>query len=167
MTTWVRVPNNAKFYDRGWFLQAAIAPGLTYRRIRWSWGFTGTTSDTADMNAVTENYQIVGLVTTIGDGTEVPPSPRTSSGDAAPPTERWLWWEQRQPVAIAIDHAAGVVSWRDSGAQEVPDVKSAVLATGIPGGDSLNLWFSWESTLGAWDSTGQQQIWVATSVLVS
>lgn len=117
------------------------------------------------MHAISTNLQVAGLCTTIGNGTEVPPHPITTSGDVAPPTQRWLWWETRQPIAVSVDHAAGVISWRDSGPQNELDIKAPVLATGIPGGDSLNLWFSWQSTNGAWDSSGAQRIWVSTSTL--
>jgi hypothetical protein len=143
----------------------AIPSGSTYRRVRWSWGFGGDTSDMVDMAGVRGNFLVMGLVTTIGNGSEAVPFPISDASDADPPTQRWLWWEQRQAVTTAVDHAAGVATWRDSGAQEVPDVKSQVLATGIPGGDTLNLWSSWQSALGAWDPSGAVNIWIYTSVL--
>lgn len=164
-THWFRSLQASESYDQGWLWQCAIPSGATYKRVRWSWGFAGDTSDTADMHFIQTNLQVAGLCTTIGNGTEVPPHPITTSGDVAPPTQRWLWWEARQPRVAAIDHAAGVISWNDSGPQEIPDVQVGVLATGIPGGDSLNLWFSWQSTNGAWEASGQQRIWVATSTL--
>lgn len=108
----------------------------------------------------------MGLVTTIGNGTETPPSPVISSGDAAPPTQRWIWWENRAPVVSAIDAGAGVMAWKDSGPDSPVDVKVNVLATGIPGGDTLNLWASWAG-FGGWDPAGYVGIWVATSVLYS
>jgi hypothetical protein len=141
---------------------------VTYRRIRWSWGFAGVTSDTVDVESIMANTLVVGLVTTVGDGSETPPNPATASGDAAPPTERWLWWEIRQPVVTAVDHAAGMITWRDSGPQEIPDVKSQVLATGLPPGDFVNLWFRWQSTpFVAWDASGQACVWVGASILVT
>lgn len=162
---WYRVLNRAQFYDVGWLWQCAIGNGSTYRRIRWSWGFAGNTADTVDMHAIQANLLVAGLCTTIGNGGEVPPHPITTSGDVASPTQRWVWWEARQPIATAIDHEAGLISWRDSGCQEVPDVQVPVLANGIPGGETLNLWFSWQSTSGAWDPSGSLEIWVATSTL--
>lgn len=162
---WFRSLQAAEFYDEGWLWQCAIPSGATYRRIHWSWGFSGNTADTVDMHAISTNLQVAGICTTIGNGTEVPPHPITTSGDVAPPTQRWLWWETRQPIAVSVDHAAGVISWRDSGPQNELDIKAPVLATGIPGGDSLNLWFSWQSTNGAWDPSGAQRIWVSTSTL--
>lgn len=125
------------------------------------------TSDITDAGELMANPIVAGLVTTIGNGTETPPLPTIDPGDVAPPTQRWLWYEVRQPVITAVDHAAGVMAWRDGGPQELPDVKSQVLATGIPPGDTLNLWFSWQSHTGdVWPTTGTQEIWVATSVLV-
>jgi hypothetical protein len=164
--TWFRTGIADGVYDQGWTLLAQIPNGSTYRRIRFTWGFAGVTADTVDIASIMANTLVAGLVTTIGNGTETPPNPATQSGDQAPPTQRWLWWEIRQPIVTAVDHAAGVITWRDSGAQEVPDVKTPVLATGVPGGDLLNLWFRWQSTpFIAWDTSGEAFIWVGSSVL--
>jgi hypothetical protein len=162
---WVRATNRSNFYDVGWFLVASIPSGWTYKRIRWSWGFSGFTVTTANLYNTAKNVQVAGLVTTIGNGTEVPPHPIANPNDAAPPTQRWLWWEARQPVAASVDGTADTVAWHDSGAQEIPDVQTAVLANGVPGGSFLNLWFSWQSYDGSWDTSGQQEIWYAASVL--
>lgn len=162
---WYRTLNQGPFYDRGWWWLCAIPSGSTYRRVRFSWGFSGFTTTTTDLWGVTQALQVAGLCTVIGNGSEVPPSPYTTPNDVDPPTQRWVWRETRQPVAMSIDGASDTVSWRDSGHQEVPDVQVPVLATGIPGGDTLNLWFSYQSPSGAWDSSGQQEIWVDASVL--
>lgn len=143
----------------------AIPSGSTYRRVRWSWGFSGDTADTVDMSLIRSNFLVMGLVTTIGNGGEAVPTPVSTPNDVAPPTQRWLWWEPRQPVATAVDHAAGVITWRDSGVQEIPDVKVNVLATGIPAGDTLNLWASWQAETSSWDPSGAADVWVGTSVL--
>jgi len=127
-------------------------------------GFTEVTTNLAQ---VVVNPVFAGLVTTIGDGTEAVPGPLTNPDDIAPPTQRWLWWEIRQPRAIAIDAAGGVVSWTDSGGQEVTDVQTQVLATGIPGGDTLNVWFSWQSVFGNWDASGEVQVFQWSSLLYS
>jgi hypothetical protein len=163
--TWARSANKSNFYDVGWWLLCSIPAGSTYKRVRWNWGFCGFTEVTTDLHATADSVQTVGLVTTIGNGSETPPHPYVSPDDAASPTQRWIWWEQRQPVVTAIDAAGGTVAWRDSGAQEVPDAKTQVLATGISGGDTLNLWFSYQSQDGAWDTSGSVVIWVSASVL--
>jgi len=165
--TWYRTTYTNSLYDVGFRWMCAIPAGSSYRRVRWSWGFGGDTADTVDLDSIRSNFLTFGLVTTIGDGSESIPEAITNSGDAAPPTQRWVWWETRQPVVTAVDHAAGVVTWRDSGPQEIPDVKVNVLATGIPGGDTLNLWASWQSSAGSWDASGTVAIWLATSVLYS
>ena len=166
MNTWVRYQQANSNYNQGWVLLAAVPAGQTLKRIRWSWGFSAVTSDVVDMNNVVSNCQVVGIVTTIGNGSEIPPSPVSASGDAAPPTQRWLWWEMRQPVATSVSHDAGIVTWRDSGPQEIPDVQSQVLATGIPGGDNLDVWFRWQSQSGAaWDATGSATLFIVASTL--
>lgn len=165
-TNWNRVQQNAPFPNQGWFGQDNIISGWTYRRIRFSWGFAGVTPDTVDVGAILADPITAGFVTIIGNGSEIPPNPVSSPGDPSPPTQRWLWWEQRQIIPIAVDHAAGIITWRDSGPQEVPDVKVNVLATGIPPGDRLDLWFSWSNLSGnTWDARGAFRIWVASSSL--
>lgn len=165
--TWHRTANQSQNYNVGWWWLAAIPAGSTVRRIRFGWGWQGFTEVTTDLHGITVNPLFAGVVTTIGNGSEVPPNPLTTPQDVAPPTQRWLWWEIRQPAVTAIDAAGGTVSWRDSGAQEETDVQTQVLATGIPGGDTLNVWFSWASVFGNWDSSGSVQIYNWTSLLYS
>lgn len=165
-TTWFRTGTVESLWDAGWTLLCVVPSGSTIRRIRYSWGWSGVTADTVDIGATMANTLVAGLVTVIGNGGETPPNPATASFDAAPPTQRWLSWEIRQNIVTAVDHAAGVITWRDSGPQEVPDVKVNVLATGIPVGDNLDLWFRWQSTpFVAWDPSGNAQVWVGSSVL--
>jgi hypothetical protein len=106
-----------------------------------------------------------GLVTTVGNGSETPPNANTQRNDVAPPTQRWLWWETRQPVPTAIDEAAGVISWRDSGVQSPNDARGQVLATGLPSGDTLNVWASWAGQYGLETDTNVT-IWMGASMLV-
>lgn len=164
-STWVRQSLSQSTYSGGFFLLASIPNGSTYRRIRWSWGFVGDTASHAAMIYTYENVLQAGLVTVIGNGTETPPFPISNPTDAAPPTQRWVWWEGRQPVVSSIDAAAGVIGWRDSGPQEIPDVKVNVLATGIAPGNNLDLFFSWESFTGAWDATGGMSLYASASIL--
>lgn len=161
---WYRTARHGTNFEGQQIWLVAIPLGTTLRRIRWSWGFAGTTSDVVDMAGVHVNPFTLGLVTTVGNGTETPPNALDAPYDAAPPTQRWLWWETREPIAVAIDHAAGVIEWRDSGPQEPVDVKSQVIATGFTSPNTLNLWASWASG-NSWDSSGQVIIWVSTSVL--
>jgi|GEM_PF-2051301 len=165
---WNRVGQSAEYPNLGWFGQDSINNGSTYRRIRFSWGFAAVSSDLVDVGAILSDPITAGFVTVIGDGTEVPPNPVSSAEDADPPTQRWLWWETRQIIPIAVDHAAGIITWRDSGPQEVPDVKTQVLATGAPAGKRLDLWFSWSNISGnQWDPSGTFRIWVSSSTLSS
>lgn len=164
---WHRVADQSSNYDIGQFWLAAIPSGSTVRRVRFGWGMQGFTQVTTDLHAVTVNPVFAGIVTTIGDGTETAPSPLTNPDDVAPPTQRWLWWEMRQPRAVSVDGTSNIVSWTDSGGQEVTDVQTQVKATGIPGGDTLNVWFSWDAVFGGWDTTGELQIFAWSSLLYS
>jgi hypothetical protein len=163
--TWHRTANQSVHYDVGWWWLSAIPAGSTLRRVRFGWGFQGFTPVTTDLAAVVVNPMFAGIVTTIGNGSEVPPSPLSTPDDVAPPTQRWLWWEIRQPVAQSLDSYGDLVSWRDNGPQETTDVQVNVKATGIPGGDTLNVWFSYAGTFGNWDAAGNVQIYYWASVL--
>lgn len=162
--TWRRTLNGGSgfHYNYGWL--AAVPAGSTIRRTHFAWGFVGHTSAIIDMSLMENTGIVLGLVTTIGNGTETPPDPITDSGDVDPPTQRWIWWEFRVPVVTAIDEAANIISWRDSAPQEPTDTRAQVLATGIPAGDTLNLWASWDAT-SSWDASGDVNIWVSASVL--
>ena len=164
---WHRTANQSANYNQGWYWLAAIPAGSTVRRVRFGWGFSGFTKETTDLHVVTQNPVFAGIVTTIGDGTEFPPLPLTNPDDIAPPTQRWLWWEIRQPTAVSLDSGGDLVAWRDSGAQEVTDVQTQVLATGIGAGQTLNVWFAWQSVFGNWDGTGQVQLFYWSSLLYS
>jgi hypothetical protein len=163
-TNWHRVSNSSADWTGTWWI-VAMPAGATLLRTRFSWGFTVTADPlVADTSNMQFNTQIFGLVTTIGNGTEAVPDARLASGDAAPPTQRWIWWEHRAPVISAYSAAGGVVAWRDSGSQEIIDSRSQVLATGIPGGDTLNLWASWSGGYGLGSNT-EANVWAFASVL--
>jgi hypothetical protein len=163
-TSWHRVSNGASSWTSGSFWMNAIPAGQTLLRTRFSWGFTITTRALTDPGNTQFNAVIFGIVTTIGNGTEAVPDPRAAPDDAAPPTRRWLWWELRWPVMTAIDEAADVIHWRDSGPQGPVDTQGQVLATGIPGGDTLNVWAAWAPAFGL-DSPSDSVIWVDASML--
>lgn len=156
----------SKPWAAGHQLLASVASGDTIKRIRFGWGFEGFASLTANLLDISQNVQILGLVTTVGNGTETPPNARTASGDAAPPTQRWLWWEGRAPrPQIIASPTSDVVWFSDSPRSEADDAKGQVLATGIPGGDTLNLWASW-APAGSWDATGDCLLYMWASILI-
>ena len=166
MTTWIRSVQTSTDWITGTALLASIASGRTLLRVHFEWGFYGDTPLEIDVANTAANLQAFGLVTTIGNGTETVPDARTESFDAAPPTQRWIYWEARAPVVTAIDAAAGIITWRDSGPQALGSTKGQVIATGIPGGDTLNLWASWAAGY-FWESLGSTQFWVAASILTT
>lgn len=166
MGTWIRSVQASLDWDVGSVLLASIPAGNTLLRTRFNWGFYGDTPIAIDMANTAYNILAWGLVTTIGDGTETPPNARTESYDAAPPTQRWLYWEARAPAVVAIDNAAGVIAWRDSGPDAAGSTKGQVTATGIPEGQTLNLWASWAAVT-FWEDPGVSLVWQSASVLYS
>lgn len=165
-TQWVRGFNAADSWTGGTWLLASLAAGLKIHRLRFTWGFTIDTPALTDMQNVAFNLMAFGWVTTVGNGSEPVPPAKTSPGDAAPPLQRWLWWETRAPVVTAISEASGVISWRDSGPQDQQDGRGQVLASPLPPGDTLNLWASWEGNYGL-DAEDNACIWMGVSALVS
>lgn len=162
---WQRSWGTAFRYQDGNFLLASIPNGQTYVRIHFRWGVYADSPALTNYILLANNIISAGLVTTIGDGSETPPNARSAPNDAAPPTRRWVYWETRQMAPSAVDGASGVVTWRDTGATEPTDTKGQVFATGVPGGQTLNLWFTWAANTD-WAPEGSSLIWGGFSVLV-
>jgi hypothetical protein len=149
----------------GFNWEDAIAAGNSYLRVHVRWGFHIDTPTEYDLSDFSQNLVSFGLATTIGDGSETRPDARTGAWpDQDPPTQRWIYWETRAPVVSAVDHASGVVTWRDSGATEPTSTKGQVLATGLGPGDSLNLSSCWASAE-PYDNVANQALWVSLSIL--
>lgn len=142
-----------------------IPAGQTIIRVRFAWGFGGYTGTSVVPQAIMTRPMTLGLVTTIGNGSETVPDPVSASTDASPPAQRWLWWEQRAPTVVAWDPASSVAVWQSSPPQEAVDAKAQVRAPTMPGGDTLNLWVSYKS-VAAWDASGQAEVWAYWAVLV-
>lgn len=144
----------------------AIALGNTYMRLHIRWGFHIDTPLNTDMQAVASNLVSYGVCTMIGNGSETPPSPRTASGDLAPPLERWIYWETLAPRLVAVNEAAGVMVWEASASTEATQTKGMVNASALPEGDTLNLWSSWDVPADFADSFGANQVfWHSMSIL--
>jgi hypothetical protein len=160
---WIRYASPGTSHPSGYLLMAQLDAGITIRRIRFSWGMYGDTLADTSFNVISQNLMGFGLVTTVGNGTEGAPNPLGQSADQDPPTQRWLWWEIRRPRISA--YVPGTVIWEDSGPQEPTDAHGQVLATGLPAGDTLNLWASWALSTD-WD-TENWSMFVGASILVS
>lgn len=163
--SWTRDFGVSLNYQVGSFLLARIPFGDSYDRVRIRWGFTGDSSATTDLNAIAQNILSFGLVTVKGNGTETPPNARTQSGNVAPPTQRWLYWETRGPVMSAVDVAGNLVAWRDAGSSEPTETRAQVLAPIMIVGQQLDLWASWAAA-SPWDTSGSVCVWVGFSILV-
>jgi hypothetical protein len=142
---------------------AAIPQGGVLRCVRFSWGFSGYTSQTANILQTLQQLMVFGIVTTVGNGTESVPNPRTAPNNAAPPTQRWLWWEGRAPQVESYSDSADAVFYRDTPQGEPTNVQSMVSGATIPSGDDLNVWASWAPP-GPWDVSGQAELWLTASV---
>jgi hypothetical protein len=162
-TEWQRGVQVSYDLPSGSTLIASLTAGQSIMRIRFGWGFYGESSLDTSTQFLASNLTVWGLVTTIGDGSETPPDPRTNPYDADPPTQRWLWWEGRRPVINAI--GPGLAIWGDTGPSEPTDAKGQVLATGLGDGQTLNLWASWAAAFD-WDTGVTAFVWWSTSLLV-
>ena len=92
MSTWVRSVQSDLSYASGSSLIVSVPRGQTLVRTHFAWGFNGNTRSSAAVYDVERNIQVMGVVTTVGNGTEAVPNARTAAGDAAPPTQRWVYW---------------------------------------------------------------------------
>ena len=166
MGTWIRDTSTSFDYQVGTQLLTSINAGISLLRVHLRWGIVGNTSLDVDYQAISENIITLGLVTTVGNGSEAVPNARTQAADQVPPTQRWVYWETRGIRPTYVDASSGSVGWIDTGSSEPTDTKGQVLATGIPGGDTLNLWASWASP-GPWDASGSVLVWFGASILTS
>lgn len=165
MTSWRRNTFTTVDIESGFNWEDAIAAGNTYLRVHIRWGFHLDAPITSDIQVLSQNLVTLGLVTTVGNGSEARPNARTDAWpDADPPTQRWIYWETLAPVVTAIDEAAGVMTFSNSAHSEPTQTKGQVLATGIPSGDSLNLSTSWASA-STFDTTVNTALWVSLSIL--
>lgn len=143
MGTWTRVVQAELPWNSNNSLILKVPRGSTLVRTRFAWGFYIDSQSTQDLIQLASNLMVLGLVTTVGNGTETVPDARTQSADQAPPAQRWLYWEARAPVIAAYSDRDSLVLWNSSEPQEPVDVKAMVSAKTIPAGDTLNLWASW------------------------
>jgi len=164
MGVWTRTTATSPNWQLGHVLLGRFTAGQTFLRAHFRWGVVADTSIDIDYYSVYQNIISLGLVTTVGDGTETPPDARLQSGDQAPPTQRWVYWETRSMRPNDLAPSTGSVGWVDTGSTEETSTKGQVKATGLPAGQTLNLWASWSSTF-AWDPTGSAMVWLGASVL--
>jgi hypothetical protein len=167
MTSWRRNTNVSFQLLSGSYWNDAISAGDSYLRVHLRWGFQFDCPLENDIQNLSECLVSFGLVTTIGNGSETPPNPRTDgSPDVDPPTQRWIYWETVAPVLEVINEAAGVMVFRGAASTEWTQTKGQVLATGLPAGDSLNLWASWDAPFDwAAASGGNVLVWHSCSIL--
>jgi hypothetical protein len=163
---WVRTVQSLLEWASGNSLITRVPQGGTLLRTHFGWGFYGDISTAADLWLTATNLMVMGLVTTVGDGTEAPPDARLQASDQDPPSQRWIYWEGRAPRIASIDDGLQLVTWQDSGAQEAVDTKSMVSAKTVPSGETLGVWASWNPAAG-WDTSGQVNLWYYASCLYS
>lgn len=151
----------------GFNWEDAIGEGNTYQRVHIRWGFQFDCPLTNDISVLATDLVYFGLVTTVGNGTEIPPGARLDAWpDAAPPLERWIYWETLAPVLEVVDEAANLMVWRGAASTEVTSTKGQVANTGVPAGDTLNLFTSWDANFD-WVGTtgGNVMLWHTLSIL--
>ena len=164
MSTWVRTVSANLAWSSGHSLIAAVPPGSTLERVHFGWGFNGNSRSTSALSDAYQNIQVMGIVTTVGTGTEHVPNARTESGDVAPPQRRWVYWEGRPPRVVGYDSGGDLVMWADNGAQAPVDTKGMVSAKTVPAGNSLNVWASWAAA-SAWEANAYINLWYWASLL--
>lgn len=161
--TWIRSVNASLAWAAGHALIGSVPIGSTLKVVHFGWGFYGDTSTVANLQQVSANLQVMGICTTVGNGTESPPNARTAAGNQSPPAERWVYWEGRAPRIAAYDSAGSLVLWADSGGQEPVESHGQVSAAAVPAGDTLNIWASWAPG-SAWDASGTATLWYYASI---
>lgn len=155
MPTWTRNSFAGLNYGRASVKIASLAPGNTILRVLFGIACSGfyTDNGTAGQGGIKgslTNTTSFGLVTTVGPGTETPPSPVLQPGDAHPPTQRWLYLATAAPklTGWAGTSSTWPVGFRDE--WESQETEAQVLATGFTSPNTLNLWITMDTQGGAW-----------------
>lgn len=147
-------------------LVAKLNSGQSVLRSHLAWGFGGYTWTRLFPTAVQGTVMALGMVTTVGNTLETVPDPTTATGNASPPTQRWLWWQVRAATCVSWDSANNSAIWQSTPAEEPSSTEGQVVApSGMGTGNTLNVWITWRP-LAAWDSSGQAVLWVKTSTLI-
>lgn len=162
---WTSVLANDLLWEKNHKKLVAIDAGGTLIRVIFSWGFNGYTDQNASLEDTWAASMAFALVTTVGDGTEIPPSAQPPATNVASPTQRFLWWEARTPRLVNAGDTADRFVFTDSVTSHPTDAQGMVLAVNIPAGQFLNVWATWWPT-NAWDPNGQAFLWFGARVAV-
>lgn len=156
------------------FLAQSIPAGGTLLRVHYGISAEAFVTVNAGDNQLTlasymANGLCFGMVTVVGDGTEVPPNAYLAQNDQLPPTQRWVHHATAYPVVQSWAPFAGQTyafglpeSWTNI------STKGQVKATGIPPGDNLDLFLSVGGINGVWSTLGGTDLamgWAWWSVL--
>jgi len=138
--TWIR--QQCSYYSLSdSTLLTSLVSGQTLTRIRFDWSGSCSAESYTDLYAAKGEMIMFGLVTTIGDGSEIPPYPLDGGADVAPPAQRWIWWEGRSTYVDAYSQSSsGTSSLATKAPGEIPDAKAQVRAPAMPAGQALNVW---------------------------
>jgi len=146
--TWYR--SSGWFYAQsGSALLATLSAGQTLTRTRFNANVVAYGDGLVEALTLQGEGCHIGLVTTIGDGTEAVPSALEDLADADPPAERWLWWEARYLHMTVYTGGDQQLPLHSNGPAEPTDSRAQVLAPTMPAGDSLHLHFAFSVT-GTW-----------------
>ncbi|HEX8838224.1 MAG TPA: hypothetical protein VF748_14880 [Candidatus Acidoferrum sp.] len=123
------------------------------------WTNSGTAGQT-DLLASMSNQIAFGIVTTIGPGSETPPSPMAHPNDVAPPTQRWLFRAEMSMRLTSFSGASSTYTLTTGDQWEKNETEGQVLATGFAAPNHLNVWLSIDTVVGNWSTpTPGDQAW--------
>jgi hypothetical protein len=165
--TWVRSWTTVAALANQSAKMAVVPRGSVLRRVHYGWSMMGTTSTLYSAPDIMDTVIGVGVITGFPDTSYVPPNPLVTPGDPAPPTNRWIWWENRwlRPRTWGA-HDDDVVTWEDTGPIESTDTHSLVLAN-TPAGQNLGVFLSWGTTRTDFTAAGYARVSAWWSILYS
>lgn len=155
MGTWVRGQSAGLSYGRHNLLLARLSPGDSLMTIRFGikadgfWTNPGAGSQ-IQIQASELNYTAFGIVTTVGNGTETPPSPVGTPVDAAPPTQRWVYLASSAMSLTTFSGTSSTWTMGFTANWEANRSEAQVLATGFTAPSALDVWLVIDTPDGAW-----------------
>jgi hypothetical protein len=166
MTHWTRGSLAGIDYGKASVPLVRLVPGDSLLRVHYGikmdgfWTAGGLPATESALKAAMTNATSFGIVTVIGSGSEVPPSPVTHPGDVAPPTQRWVHLATSSPSLTSFSGTSSTWTMGFSASWEDNDSESQVLATGFTAPNALDVWLSIDTQGGPWSTpSGTDLAW--------
>lgn len=147
MTTWVRSRGTWGSGTQWNNTLVTVPAGHTLLRIHAGFTFQVRASAMTDPNQVSQYAMVAGIYSTLQAGGTII-YPADSPADAAPPTQRWLWWEQITTLPRPSGWSVPAAYWLWAGGPARGYIECEAMVKASAAAVNINLSGQVEGTLG-------------------